>query len=110
MQNLALWAVIAAAGALISEYPPGTKPLPSNFPKRNRIIAALSDKLLVIEAGERSGTLITARLSLDYGKDVFCVPGRVNDLYSRGCNELIKKGMAGLVTEPRDIIDSYYRG
>ncbi len=107
-ENSELYRNLKEKGSIISEYPPGTKPFSKNFPKRNRIISAFSDKLAVIEAGERSGSLITARLSLEYGKDVFCIPGRPEDIMSRGCNSLIKKGMAGLVTEPYDVICSFF--
>ncbi|MBP5248746.1 MAG: DNA-processing protein DprA, partial [Lachnospiraceae bacterium] len=94
-------------GGVISEYPPGTEPVPGNFPKRNRIIAGLSDSLVVIEAGEKSGSLITADLSFEYGKDVFAVPGRPEDRCSAGCNRLIRDSLAGLVTDPKDIILSF---
>ena len=87
---------------IISEYPDSTKAAPSNFPSRNRIIAGLSAKLLVIEAKERSGTMITVGFALEAGKDVYCVPGRYDD--NRGCNLLIQQG-AKLVLGVADIFD-----
>lgn len=103
----ALYETLLKDGGVISEYPPGTPPVPGNFPKRNRIIAGLSDALVVIEAGERSGSLITAKLSFEYGKDVFAVPGRPEDRCSAGCNRLIADSLAGLVTGPEEIILSF---
>ena len=70
----------------MSEYPPGTEPLPYRFPERNRIISALSDSLVVVEAKKRSGSLITADAALEQGKDVYAVPGRFGDVLSDGCN------------------------
>lgn len=94
---------ILERGALISEYPFGTPPLPENFPKRNRIIAGLALGVFVAEAHERSGSLITARQSLDQGKDVFALPGPVDRLTSRGAHRLIKEG-ACLVESPEEIL------
>jgi len=94
---------VAERGALISELPLGTLPRPSHFPRRNRIIAGMASGVVVVEAGERSGALITARLALDAGREVFAVPGRIDSPLSRGTNSLIKQG-AGVVTSLEDII------
>lgn len=96
--------IIRRGGGIISEYPPGTEARPSYFPMRNRIIGALSDGVLVVEARAKSGSLITADLALEQGKEVFVIPGRVRDALSEGCNNLIKQG-ACLVTEPEEILD-----
>lgn len=96
--------VIENKGAVITEFPFGMKPLPVNFPIRNRIISGLSDGVLVIEAQEKSGTLITASHAADQGKDIFAVPGNINSLYSKGTNALIKDG-AKLVSSIDDLIE-----
>jgi len=96
---------LAAHGAVVSEFPLGTAPLARNFPIRNRIIAALAASCLVIQATHRSGSLITARLALNLGRDVYAIPGRIFDRYSKGTNSLIRDG-AFLVTHPRDILDT----
>lgn len=95
---------IAQNGLLISEYPLGTPPIPSNFPKRNRLIAGLAQGTLVIEAALKSGSLITARLSAEQGKDVFAIPGSIHSPQSRGCHALIKQG-AKLVESPQDVLE-----
>lgn len=101
--NKYLYDKIIDNGGIISEYPPGTQPLRHHFPLRNRIISGLCSKLLVVEAKVKSGSLITAELSLEYGKDVYAVPGRVIDESSSGCNNLIKMG-AIMATSIEDIV------
>lgn len=90
-------------GGLITENPFGTKPDAHNFPQRNRIIAALSDALIVVEAGETGGALITAEIANSYNKDVFAFPGNIGQSYSQGCNNLIKSNKANLITSVKDL-------
>lgn len=102
-----LYRDIVAAGALLSEYPPGTPAVGMHFPVRNRIISGLCLATVVVEAPERSGALITARTALEQGRDVFAVPGAINAPKSRGCNRLIADGAAALVADSRDILWEY---
>lgn len=92
-------------GGLISEYFHETCPDAIHFPSRNRIIAGLSDAVVVIEARKEGGALITADLAFSYDRDVFAVPGRVGDLCSEGCNDLIKQNKAAILTSAKDVID-----
>ncbi|KQN97341.1 MULTISPECIES: DNA-processing protein DprA [Stenotrophomonas] len=95
---------IAAAGAVVSEYPPGTPARSGQFPARNRLLAALCLGTVVIEAAERSGALITARLAAEAGREVFAMPGSIRNPMARGCHRLIRDG-ATLVTQPVDILE-----
>lgn len=105
--NAALMRNIAAYGALVTEYPPGRPYTASDFPRRNRLICGLAQGLVVCEAGKKSGTLLTARLALDQGRDVFAVPGAVGAANSEGTNELIASSGAQLVTSAQRILDEY---
>ena len=96
-ENMDLYERIAEEGLLISEYPPGSPVFKWNFPIRNRLISALSDVLVVVEAGTRSGSLITAECAIEQGKDVFAVPGNITNAYSMGPNKLIRDGARALV-------------
>lgn len=98
--------IIENGGAIISEYPVGVTPKKENFPARNRLISGLSDGVVVIEAKERSGALITVECALEQGKDVFAVPGNINSVNSIGTNNLIKEG-AKITTCVNDILEEY---
>lgn len=95
-------------GLLMSEYAPGSKMVPGNFPARNRIIAGLSDALIVVEAAEKGGALITAEIAYSYDKEVFAVPGNLQSTFSEGCNQLIKKMKASIYTGPGDIAEALF--
>ncbi|WP_417451752.1 DNA-processing protein DprA [Kordiimonas sp.] len=107
-ENTKLYDAICERGAVVSEMPPGTQPQARHFPRRNRIISGLSDGVLIIEAAERSGSLITARFAAEHGRDVFAVPGSPLDPRSRGGNRLIKDG-AVLVESAADIMQELER-
>jgi DNA processing protein len=103
-QNRGLAQAIAQTGAVISEYPLGTRPEANNFPPRNRIISGLSQGVIVVEAGERSGALITAKYAAEQGREVFAVPGSILNPSSRGCNQLIQAGAHPLLSV-EDVLD-----
>lgn len=104
-RNRALAARIAQAGCIVSEYPIGMPPLPSNFPKRNRIISGLVAGVLVVEAAAKSGSLITARQAAEQGREVFAIPGSIHAALSKGCHELIREG-AKLVDTAQDVLEA----
>lgn len=106
MSNADLRARISESGAVISEYPPNMPPYKNSFPKRNRIISALSQGILVIEAGERSGALITANTAISQNRDIFAVPGDPSNPVAAGTNSLIKQG-ARAVTNAYEILEEY---
>lgn len=91
-EHAALYRMLTGRGGILSEYLPGTSPLPIHFPMRNRIISGLADLIVVVEAREKSGSLITADLGLEQGKEIVAVPGRIGDVGSAGCNRLIAEG------------------
>jgi DNA processing protein len=95
--------IVASGGALISEYPPGWHPRPRHFPERNRLISGVSRAVIVVEASDKSGSLITARLALEQGRDVYAMPGPVSSAVSRGSHRLVQQG-AGLVTSADDVL------
>lgn len=102
-ENRALYETLLTKGGVCSEYPPGTAPRAVLFPPRNRIISGLCDAVLVVEARERSGTLITVDMALEQGREVYALPGRATDPLSCGCNGLIRQG-AGLVSSPEEVL------
>lgn len=104
-ENIGLYGdILEMGGGILSEYPPGTPPRPYHFPKRNRIISGLSDLVLVMEAREKSGSLITADMALEQGRDVYALPGPVDSALSRGCHQLIRQG-AGILISPEILLE-----
>lgn len=101
--NIQIYTEIAQKGCILSEYAVGTPPAAGQFPPRNRIISGLADAVIVVEAREKSGSLITVDQALEQNKEVMAVPGRLGDELSKGCNELIKQG-AQMVTSPEDVL------
>ncbi len=105
-ENYRLFNEIEATGGIISEFVPGTEPASMNFPLRNRIISGLSDAVIIVEAREKSGSLITGDLALEQGKEVFAVPGRINDPLSAGCNRLLQIG-AAICLGPENVLEYF---
>lgn len=103
-ENRDIYERLEREGGIISETPPGVQGLPYLFPLRNRIISGFSDAVLIIEAKEKSGSLITADFALEQGRDVFAVPGRLGDILSDGCNNLIRQG-AGIAISPEKLLE-----
>lgn len=103
-EHIGLYVDLQERGGLYSEFPPGTRPLPQFFPARNRLISACADIILVMEAKEKSGSLITADQALELGKDVYALPGPVNSALSVGCNRLIRQG-AGILLSPEELLE-----
>lgn len=98
-----LYEKVIKTGGILSTYPVGTAPKPTQFPPRNRIISGLADAILVVEARQKSGTLITVDMALEQGRDIYCIPGRLTDRLSDGCNGLLQQG-AGVVLSPKDLL------
>ncbi len=108
-ENRELYETLLAVGGICSEYPPGTEPRAVLFPPRNRIISGLCDAVLVVEAREKSGTLITVDMALEQGREVYALPGRATDPLSGGCNRLIRQG-AGLASSPEEVLEELMGG
>ncbi|MDU2354720.1 MAG: DNA-processing protein DprA, partial [Anaerococcus sp.] len=107
-QNRNLYEQLEERGLILSEFPLGTDPRSFNFPRRNRIISGISLATVVIEAKEKSGTMITTRCALDQGKEVFAIPGNINSIYSKGTNKLIQEG-SKLITCADDILEELWK-
>jgi len=105
-EHFKLASAIRQRGLLVSEFSPGTGPKPHHFPKRNRLIAALALGVVVIEAADRSGSLITARIAAELGREVFALPGAIDSPLHRGCNRLIQEG-AKLVNSPNEVLEEF---
>lgn len=101
--------IVANGGLILSEYKPNTEPKAFHFPIRNRIIAGLSKGVLICEATLNSGSMHTKQYALDYGRDLFVVPGRINDIYSAGCNAILRDLQGAMVLEPNDILKVYHK-
>ena len=101
--------ILEQGGGILSEFPPGTAPLAQHFPARNRIISGLADAVLVMEAGRKSGSLITVDMALEQGRDVYALPGPVNSPLSDGCNRLIRQG-AGILLSPEALAEEWGLG
>ena len=100
-----LESVLANDGLVVTEYPLGTKPLQYHFPERNRIVSGLADAVFLPQAAKKSGSLITMRLAIEQGRDIFAVPGNVYDEESAGGNELLREMPHALVISPEDVLD-----
>jgi DNA processing protein len=105
-QNKTLAIEMLSQGGLLTDFMSGTNPDRQNFPRRNRIVAGICDALIVIESSAKGGSLITAELANSYNKDVFAIPGKVNDSRSEGCNYLIRNNKATLITSAKDLLES----
>ena len=105
-ENFRLFSAVEEHGGILSEFLPGTMPLQMHFPMRNRIISGLADAVIITEAREKSGSLITGDLALEQGKEVFAIPGRITDTLSAGCNRLIRMG-AAICLGPEDVISFF---
>lgn len=103
-ENRGLYEDLKKCGGILSEQLPGSQPLAQYFPARNRLISGLADVVIVIEARERSGSLITADMALEQGKDIYALPGSVDSQLSRGCNRLIRQG-AGIILSPEELLE-----
>ncbi|SFP90830.1 DNA processing protein [Lachnospiraceae bacterium XBB1006] len=106
-EHRGLYEAICHHGGVISEYTPGTEPSKGMFPQRNRLISGIADAVIIIEARERSGSLITGDLALEQGKDIYVLPGRLDDPLSVGCNRYIKQG-AGIITSISELLDELH--
>jgi DNA processing protein len=103
--NRELAAEMLQQGGLLSEFMQGIKPEKQNFPKRNRIVSGMADAVVVVESGEKGGSLITADIANSYNKDVLAYPGRATDPSSKGCNQLIRNHKANLITCGQDLLE-----